>query len=266
MHAVLRKMPRQQQLPKRRPARLPAGAPLDYEPNNEQGVVYLFSSLARKRFGLHIERVQAGFPDCVAYRNGHRVRIEFEHRSRNFAVHRHDPHGCDWIVCWIHDWPGVPSRLRVVELRREFGLGFNVWFQPVGGEYRDILGRTTYHELWSVPSPAIEGDLLLYYRTSPDGFVRDLFTLCGPVTYRRAGWKSGKDWMGPIRRVCTLKAPIHFSDLRTHRVIKDAGFVRGSMQGRYKASEYWPELYRMILGRNPAVTPKLKDFGPDRLG
>src|SRR5262249_43527073 len=43
--------------------RLPDRAPLDYAPDNEQGVIYLFSHLARKRFGLRIERVQAGFPD-----------------------------------------------------------------------------------------------------------------------------------------------------------------------------------------------------------
>jgi hypothetical protein len=255
----------QQQLPEYRPSRLPSSAPLDYEPSNEQGVVYLFSHLARKRFGLHVERVQAGFPDCVEYRNGQRVRIEFEHRSRNFAVHGHDPGGCDWIVCWIHDWPAAPSRLRVVELRREFGLGFNVWFQPVGGKYREILGRTKSSDLWSVPSLAIEGDLLLFYRTSPDTFIRDLFRLCGPVTYCPAGWKNGKDWMGPIRRVCTLKAPVHLSDLRTHKVIKDAGFVRGSMRGRFKASEYWPELYQMIVARNPAVEGHLRSFGPERL-
>src|SRR6266508_4291573 len=50
-----------------RAARLPDGAPLDYAPDNEQGVVYLFSHLARRRFGVRVERVQGGFPYCVAY-------------------------------------------------------------------------------------------------------------------------------------------------------------------------------------------------------
>lgn len=250
--------------PQTRLLRLPEGAPLDYEPDNEQGVVYLFSSRARSH-GLRVERIQGGFPDCIAYRNGKRVRIEFEYRSRNFAVHRHKPRGCDWIVCWIHDWPAVPSGLRVVELRREFGLGFNVWFQPVGGQYREVLARISFKDLWSVPSLAMEGDLLLFYRTAPDSYIRDIFRLVGPVRQCRAGWKPGKDWMAPIRRVCTLKAPIHLSDLREHRVIKDAGFVRGSMQGRYKASEYWAELCRLIVGRNPGVAAKLQRFGPERL-
>lgn len=246
-------------------SRLPEGLPLDYEPDNEQGVVYLFSHVARKRFGLHVERVQSGFPDCVAYRNGKLVRIEFEHRSRNFAVHGHDPNGCDWIVCWIHDWPAVPEHLRVIELRREFRLGFNVWFQPVSGEYREMLATLDYHDRWSVPSPAIQGDLLLFYRTLPDKFIRDIFYLDGPVTYCKADWKPGKDWMASIRRVCTLRAPIHLSDMQQDRVIKDAGFVRGSMRGRYKASDYWPELYRLIIARNPGVEKALRGYGPERL-
>lgn len=253
------------ELPLRRPARLPSGAPLDYEPNNEQGVVYLFSHLARKRFGLHIERVQAGFPDCVAYRAGKRVRVEFEFRSRNFALHRHDPKGCDWIVCWIHDWPAKPDHLHIIELRREYGLGFNVWFQPVGGTYRDTLRDIRFSDAWSVPSTAIEGDLLLFYRTAPESLVADLFRLSGPVKQCRAGWKPGQDWMGPIRRVASLKAPIHLSDLRAHPLLKNAGFVRGNMQRRYRASEYWAEIHRMIVARNPSVARLLKKYGPERL-
>lgn len=248
-----------------RPAKLPDGAPLDYEPENEQGVVFLFSHLARKRFGLRVERVRSRYPDCVAYLGTKRVRIEFEHRSRNFKLHRHDPRKCDWIVCWIHDWPDFPQRLRVAELRREYGLGFNVWFQPVGGEYRDILAKTNQHDRWSVPSQAMEGDLILFYRTAPDGFVRDVFRLAGPVQFVPAGWKRGEDWMGPIRRVCTLKAPLHLSELREHRVVRNAGFVRGQMRGRYKATEYWPDLHRMIVARNPAVERTLKRYGPSRV-
>ncbi len=252
-------------VPSTRPARLPDGAPLDFAPTNEQGVVYLFSHLARRRFGLRVERVRAGYPDCVAYKDGQRIRIEFEYRSRNFAVHRHNPSACDWIVCWIHDWPGVPSRLRVIELRKEFGLGFNVWFQPVAGEYREVLARTKFSDSWSVPSQAMDGDLLLFYRTAPDSFVRDIFRVSGSVGHIRAGWKPGKDWMAPIRRVATLAAPLHLTQLRQHPVLQHAGFVRGFMRGRYRASEYWPDLYALILGTNPSLAKRLRSFGPDRL-
>ncbi len=251
--------------PEARPSRLPDGAPLDYAPNNEQGVVYLFSSVARKRYGLRVERVQAGYPDCLAYQDEKRVRIEFEFRSRNFALHRHDPTQCDWIVCWIHDWPAAPKRLRIVELRKDFGLGFNVWFQPVAGEYGVRLAALDRSDRWSVPSQASEGDLLLFYRTAPDSFVRDVFRVAGPVQHVEAGWKPGRDWMAPIQRVCTLKAPLHLQSLRENSVVKDAGFTRGGMRGRYKATEYWPELYRMVLARNPGLLKSIKPFGPHRL-
>jgi len=246
-------------------ARLPEGSPLEYEPDNEQGVVFLFSGLARKKFGLRVERVQTGFPDCIAYTAKKRIRIEFEYRSRNFKAQGHNRRGCDWIVCWIHDWPSAPRNLVIKELRREFGLGFNVWFQPVSGKYREILAKTRSNHLWSVPSGAHEGDLLLYYRTAPDKFVRDVFRLSGPVRYVTAGWKAGKDWMGPIRRVCTLAAPVHLQDFRDHCALRTAGFVRGSMRGRYRASEYWPDLFRLIVGRNPSVAKKLAKYGPQRL-
>jgi hypothetical protein len=109
------------------------------------GGIYLFSHLARRRYGLHVEKVRAGFPDCIAYRQGKRVRIEFEFRSHNFCTHGHCLTDCDWIVCWIHDWPGVPSHIRVVELRKEFGLGFNVWFQPIQPKYALNAAEAALH-------------------------------------------------------------------------------------------------------------------------
>jgi len=71
--------------PETRPVRLLDGAPLDFAPSSEQGVVLLFSHVARRRFGLHVEGVQAGYRDCLAYKDGRRIRIEFAYRSRNFA-------------------------------------------------------------------------------------------------------------------------------------------------------------------------------------
>jgi len=104
------------------------GAPMNFRglrhaPINEQGVVYLFGMVSRE-LGLIVEAIQASFPDCEAKRcvdskrsRWQRVRIEFEFRSSNFfREHRHDPAGCDMIVCWEHDWPECP--LEVIELRR----------------------------------------------------------------------------------------------------------------------------------------------------
>jgi hypothetical protein len=93
--------------------------PMLHEPINESGVVLAFGMLARD-LGFVVDSVAPGFPDCTAKRRvgtkqWESVRIEFEYRSRNFAAHKHDPEGCDLIVCWEHDWPDCP--LEVLELR-----------------------------------------------------------------------------------------------------------------------------------------------------
>lgn len=247
---------------------------MDYAPANEQGVVYLFSHLARRKYGLRVERVQAGFPDCIAYQGEKLIKIEFEFKSKNFKTHHHPVKGCDWIVCWEHNWPGVPKSLQVVELRRDYGLGFNVWFQPVGKyddfDYADELASINVSDEWSVPSLAIVGDLLLFYRTGknsePRSCVRDIFCVVSPVVHvKEAGWKAGPDYMAGIQRVCTLKAPLHLSELRQNRVLCHDGFVRSGMQGRPRATEYWPELHRMIVSRNPSIERALLKYGPDRV-
>lgn len=113
------------------------GASLQYAPENELGVVFLFPQLAKK-LRIKVERIRPGFPDCIAYqKTAHgekKIRIEFEFRSSSFKGHNHSRKGCDWIVCWEHDWPGVPESIRVVELKKYFGVGFNVWIQPVLGK------------------------------------------------------------------------------------------------------------------------------------
>jgi hypothetical protein len=106
------------------------GAPLKlaamaHAPTNEDGVIFLFGALA-ERLGFRVERLQAVFPDCEAKREvrpgvWQRVRIEFEFESRNFKDHRHDPAGCDVIVCWRHNWPECPAGIEVIELSRYIG-------------------------------------------------------------------------------------------------------------------------------------------------
>jgi len=174
-------------------------------------------------------------------------------------------------VCWIHDWPSHQKGLRIVELRAEYGLGFNVWVQPVGAvgdiDYRDLLRRTKSRSNWSLPRQASKGDLVLYYLTAPHSSIRDVFRVTSPVGYQRAGpWtRSAKDYMGAIRRVCPLPSPIHLRELRNHPILGDAGFVRGGMRTRFRVSAHWPELYAMILARNPSIRRALKPYAPDRL-
>jgi hypothetical protein len=155
-----------------------------------------------------------------------------------------------------------------VELRRDFGQGFNVWFQPVkSGEFSKALTEFSLSDsIWSVPSQAMQGDLLLFYRTTPEQCVRDIFRVADSVDHVKAGWKPGLDYMASIRRVCKLKAPLHWSQLKNDVVLRNAGFVRGMMRGRPRATAYWPDLYRLIISLNPSLKSKLhKKYSPERI-
>ena len=266
-----------------RPPRL-EGAAMNFAPVNELGVVLLFAQVA-KRHRIRIDHIQAAFPDCIAYRTvggrEKRLRIEFEYRSKHFVAHGHDPKQCDMIVCWEHDWVKCPPRIEVIELRREYGLGFNVWIQPVSGEYaKDLAGGESFTG-WSVAPRAMEGDLVLFYRTRPEKCIADVFRLSGPVYWGRRArrsksdcvrriktsrWRKDLDHFAPIRRVCRLAAPVFLEDLKQHRVLQTAGFVRGSMQGRPNASEYWTYLHDLIVRRNPIAKAKLRKYEPGVLG
>jgi hypothetical protein len=260
-----------------RPPRL-EGAAMNYAPVNELGVVLLFAQVAKK-YRIRVDSIQARFPDCIAYQSiggkDKELRIEFEFRSKSFEVHRHDQNKCDMIVCWEHDWVRCPPRIRVLELRREFGLGFNVWIQPVSGDYAKKLAHGDAFTGWSVAPRAMEGDLVLFYRTQPQKCIADVFRLSGPVFWghrarrsksdrlqrlKTSRWTKDMDHFAPIRRVCRLAAPVFFEDLKRDRVLSTAGFVRGLMQGRPNASEYWPYLHEMIVRRNPGLRQKLRRF------
>src|ERR1700674_4093373 len=86
-------------------------APLQYAPEGEMGVVFLFAAMAKK-LQFRIEKIRVAYPDCIAYRHvgdtTKRVRIEFEYKSSSFKAHGHDPKLCDCIVCWHHDCPTIP--------------------------------------------------------------------------------------------------------------------------------------------------------------
>lgn len=249
-----------------KPPRLDS-APLEYAPENELGVVFLFAALA-KRWGLRIESVRSGFPDCIAYqrtgKGDKRRRIEFEFCSSNFKTHGHDPRKCDWIVCWEHDWHAVPAGIEVIELRKEFGLGFNVWIRPLHPEWKSDLRASGGLGSWSVPNRSSPGDLLLYYFTSPDNCMTDICQMTGNVRRLKAGYKPGLDFMAPIRRVCMLASPVFLADMKRHRVLQTAGFIRANVRGRQRVTEFWPYLYDLIVRRNPSVQKRLAKFDPAR--
>jgi len=94
-----------------------------YAPINEQGVVFLFGKIAHE-FGMYVELIRTGYPDCIAKRfigkdRWEDLRIEFEFRSSDFQRHKHDINGADMIVCWKHDWSECPKSIEILELSEE---------------------------------------------------------------------------------------------------------------------------------------------------
>lgn len=244
------------------------GAPLRKAPQNELGVVFLFAHLA-KNFRIRVEEISPSFPDCIAYqkvgRGEKKIRIEFEYLASNFKQHGHDPKRCDYIVCWENDWVKAPKDLNIIELRREYGLGFNIWIVPSKNSYKEELDKYPTNT-WSVPSQAHRDDLILFYLTKPHGYIAHIFKLQERAQFvKEAGWRPGSDYMASIKKVCTLKAPLYFEDLKSNRFLTQSGFVRGRMRGRRIVTEYWPHLYDLIIKRNPYLQKMLAKYSPERL-
>jgi hypothetical protein len=246
-------------------------AALHYAPENELGVVFLFASVAGK-LQFRVERIRGGYPDCIAYRYAgdreKRVRIEFEFKSSNFRLHRHKTKHCDCIVCWHDDWPDAPQRIEVIELKRYFGAQFKVWIQAALKSQWDYLDGSD-QLTWGLSKRVTPGDLLLMYRTYPNSCITDLFCYVGNrLQHGEAGWRRGDAYFGKIERVCTLAAPIFLDDMRRHRILRSAPFVRANMQGKAAllVSEYWPYLHGMMYERNPRARRVLRAYAPEKLG
>lgn len=132
------------------------------------------------------------------------------------------------------------------------------------------ISTTDYEPKWTVPSRAHKGDLLLFYLTKPDKCIKDIFVLKGPVSEIEYVYDDGQlgqlDYEGPIRRLCpVLKAPVFWEDLKRHRILQTAGFVRSQLRGRSNATEYWPYLHELIVRRNPSIKKRIEKYAPDRL-
>lgn len=94
-----------------------------YEPVNEQGVILLFAALCHD-LGFMIEGIRSSFPDALLRRKNNNgiwnsCRAEFEYKSSNFKVHKHNPSQCDIVICWEHDW--ADCRLEVLCLKEIVG-------------------------------------------------------------------------------------------------------------------------------------------------
>lgn len=75
-----------------------------FEPSNEMEVMYLFSLLHREIGFQYIISLSSEFPDAKVMNEKKEVKtIEFELRASSFIEHKHDPKGCDFVVCWEND-------------------------------------------------------------------------------------------------------------------------------------------------------------------
>ena len=98
---------------------------------------------------------------------------------------------------------------------------------------------------WSLSKRATPGDILLMYKCAPVSAITDVFVFSGnDIARGGAGWREGDAYFGEIRRMCHLRSPVFLDDLRKHRVLKTASFLRRNMQGvGLLATEYWPYLH-----------------------
>lgn len=229
-----------------------------YAPTNEQGVVLLFGRLA-PRLGFHVERVQTGFPDCVARRRGRVCRIEFEYRASKYACH--PARGADVVVCWDNDWEHRPRRfqhLEIIALKRYVGALPRVYAVGCDEDARgaDIDRRSRLD--WSVPESAQVGDLLLMYRTRPASEVRDFWRITGPF-YAQKGF--GRQ--AYVRLVGRLTRPVTYAELKADPVTRELAVVRKRFQGKSDITDDWPLLYDRIVARNPAAKRALRPWRID---
>jgi len=82
----------------------------------------------------------------------------------------------------------------------------------------------------------------------------------------RRAWHSGKkDWWAKTRKLCKLASPLLLERIKQDKALKDAGFVRGNCQARQNITAFWPELYRLIIERNPQAKKFLGKYAPERM-
>lgn len=71
-------------------------------PNNEQGTIFYFAQhIANSPF--KIVEIRTQFPDAIILYNDDKIAVEFEYRSSNFILHKHDIRQCDMVICWKKD-------------------------------------------------------------------------------------------------------------------------------------------------------------------
>lgn len=71
-------------------------------PKNEMELIIVFSQVCQQ-YGFKIVKAQAEFPDAIIRYKDIEYKVEFEFKSSNFWMHKHNPTECDLIICWEDD-------------------------------------------------------------------------------------------------------------------------------------------------------------------
>jgi hypothetical protein len=246
---------------------------MQYAPQGELGVVYLFSKLQRELGYTAITRIRDAFPDCEAIRhNGERVRIEFEYKSGNFLNH-HKPvnqklKDIDAIICWEDNWPAEKRslinkhRVEILDLRKHLGLGSNVWFHVVKKHYQKDFLRDLRREPktlhWPCHKSAKKKDLLIDYIGAPGSYIIGIKLLTSDAYLTK---NDDFKYRAECRRIAVLDKPIHMNKMRSEKSLIGAFFLKpNGLQGSPRVTEYWPQLSELILRLNPKLKSKVREY------
>lgn len=101
----------------------------EFTPRKEKTVVDLFRIYMGELGFYDLELGRAPSADGTVFRNGKKLRVEFEKRSSDFVAHKHSESDVDIVVCWVKDRQ-LP--VEIFELSRElpktqrFGMAWRV--------------------------------------------------------------------------------------------------------------------------------------------
>jgi hypothetical protein len=259
---------------------------MKHAPENELGVVFLLSKVAKRLNFLEIDVIQPHFPDCWAYQRTkpnvvNRTWIEFEFKSHSFKSNLKRLRDLrlrkGFVVCWEHDWKGCEKYAKVIELRSELCLGRQIWIQNTLPEYQSGIDKTRHRRKkgweWTVSGKARPGDLLLMYRAGTIyearkyGVEEDLLQSIANIFVVKSFPKPDKRWkfMAEVAQVALLQNPLYLDKMRSDRILQSAPFVLKQLVGRNNVTPYWYRLYDLILELNPYrdVRKALQDFRPE---
>ena len=238
---------------------------MDYEPRNEAGVIILFALLMKRLNFSGVVEAQKKFPDCIGRRQGQRVSIEFEYKSKTFITHGHleelGRKKCT-IICWEDNWAKPPRNIEIISLSKKLGISNRVRLAHAKAvediEFLDNPNRKTVQ--WSMPKATKKGDLILIWRAGAgQSKFQDIL-----LALEDASPKRGYSGYGNCKILCHLKNPIALKDIKRHKELKRTSLAKQQFyQGmNNELTPYWPYVYELIIDRNSNVRKILKTFTP----